>query len=161
MTQAEPQEPGRNEASPRGGERRSRSFWRIPIYCGAGFCALQTAVLVVRFGFAEHHQAPPHLLFSIVPLLSGLALFFLAGLLAGLLVQWFLRDTRGRWRIFIICAIAVATPFSIALSLVGGLLGPVGALLYCLAPFLLLVGLPTLVRWTWLRLASPVVSKSG
>ena len=144
-----------------GNNRRSRSFWRIPIYCGAGFCALQVLVFAGRFGFADRRMSAEHLLLSLFPMLTGLVVFFFAGLLAGLLVQWFLRDTGGGWRKFVICAIAVATPFSVGLSLVGGLLGPAGALVFCVAPILLLVGLPTFIRWTWLRLANPAATKTG
>ena len=41
-------------------------------------------------------------------------------------------------------AIAIATPFAIVFSLVGGLLGPHFVVLYALVPYLLLVGLPVL-----------------
>lgn len=160
MTKADSQEPSQGDLSGTVRKRRSPSKWRVPICFGAGFCALQVLVFVGRFGFVGHQEPSGHLLQSLFPMLSGLVLFFIAGLLAGLLVQSFLRDTRGGWRKFVICAVAVATPFSVWLSLVGGLLGPAGALMFCLAPYLLLVGLPTLVRWTWLRLATPATSRA-
>lgn len=161
MTQAASQEPSQDDLSGKAHSRQSPTKWRFPIYCGAGFCALQVLVYVGRFGSAGYQDLSRQMLGSIFPMLSGLVLFFIAGLLAGMLVQWFLRDTRGGWRKFVICAVAVAIPFSVWLSLVGGLLGPVGALIYCLAPFLLLVGIPALVRWTWLRLARSAASSAS
>ena len=72
------------------------------------------------------------------PLLFGLALFFAGGLLVGLFAQWMVRGCHGAWRTFLLVAIAIATPFVIVFSLVGGLLGPHFVVLYALVPYLLL-----------------------
>ena len=39
------------------------------------------------------------------------------------------------WRTFLLVAIAIATPFAIVFSLVGGLLGPCFVVLYALVPY--------------------------
>ena len=44
-----------------------------------------------------------------------------------------------------------ATPVAVAGSLVGGLFGPPGVLLYGLIPYLLLVGIPRLIGVVWTR----------
>lgn len=92
-------------------------------------------------------------------MVSGLAAFFAAGALAGLFVQWLLRGSRGGWRRFVIVSAVVATPLAIWMSLVGGLFGPPGVVLYCLAPYLLLSGLPALLRRVWLLLTRSSASE--
>ena len=54
---------------------------------GAGFCTLEAALFVVRFGFGDRDisTAGPVVW---VPLLFGLVLFFAGGLLVGLFAQW-------------------------------------------------------------------------
>lgn len=88
-------------------------------------------------------------------ILAGLGLFFASGTLAGLFIQWLLQGTDGGWRKFVIASAALATPCAVLLSLAGGLLGPLGVLAYALAPFLVLSGLPALLRWLWLRWRQP------
>ena len=118
---------------------------------GAGFCALEVALFVVRFGFsgpAARTAGGPD---AWIGFLFGLVLFFGSGLLVGLLVQRLVRGCHGAWRIFLLVAIAIATPFALGLSLVGGLLGPPFVVLYALVPYLVLVGLPVLIRKVWLQ----------
>ena len=47
-------------------------------------------------------------------------------------------------------AAVVATPLAVAGSVIGGLFGPAGVLVWALLPYLLLVGLPVLGRKVWL-----------
>ena len=91
---------------------------------GAGFCALQVALFVVRFGFRDASTAGP---VAWVPVLFGLVLFFAGGLLVGLLAQRLVRGCHGAWRTFLLVAIAIATPFAVVL-----------------------VGIPVLIRKVWL-----------
>ena len=130
---------------------RDWRYWRTPVLFGAGFCALQVALFVVRFGFRDASTAGPvawiPVLFGLV---FGLVLFFTGGLLVGLLAQRLVRGCHGAWRTFLLVAIVIATPFAIVFSLVGGLLGPHFVLLYALVPYLLLVGIPVLIRKVWL-----------
>ena len=129
---------------------RDWRYWRTPVLFGVGFCALEVALFVVRFGFSDRDisTAGPVVW---VPLLFGLVLFFAGGLLVGLFAQWMVRGCHGVWRTFLLVAIAIATPFAIVFSLVGGLLGPYFVVLYALVPYLLLVGFPVLIRKLWLR----------
>jgi hypothetical protein len=82
-------------------------------------------------------------------------MFFLCGLLIGLLVQRLLKGCTGAWRTVLIVGVVLATPFAVLFSLVGGLLGPPVVLLGALVPYLLLVGLPVLIRESWSRFARP------
>ena len=120
---------------------------------GAGLCILQILVAMVRFGGGDGWN--PAFLFEIPAILFGLALFFLCGLLVGLLVQRLLRGCTGAWRTVVMVGVALATPFAILFSLVGGLLGPPVVLIGALIPYLLLVGAPVLIRESWLRFARP------
>ena len=63
---------------------------RPPVLFGVGFCVLQVLVALVRFGSMDSWN-PEELLFAIPALFSGLVLFFLGGVLVGLLVQRLLR----------------------------------------------------------------------
>ena len=120
---------------------------------GAGLCILQILVAMVRFGGGDGWN--PAFLFEIPSILFGIALFFLCGLLVGLLVQRLLRGCTGAWRTVVMVGVALATPFAILFSLVGGLLGPPVVLIGALIPYLLLVGGPVLIRESWLRFARP------
>ena len=66
-------------------------YWKTPVLFGVGFCVLQVLVALVRFGFMDSWN-PVELLLAIPSILSGLILFFLGGLLVGLLAQ---RPLRG------------------------------------------------------------------
>ena len=88
-------------------------------------------------------------------------MFFLCGLLIGLLVQRLLKGCTGAWRTTLMVAVALATPFAVLFSIFGGLLGPPVVLIYALIPYLLLVGLPVLVHKFWLRFASSRRAKKG
>ena len=98
-------------------------YWKTPVLFGVGLCVLQILVALVRFG-SMNSWSPANLLFALPAILSGLILLFLGGLLVGLLVQRFLRGVAGPWRTVLLVAVAVATPFAVLFSLVGGLLGP-------------------------------------
>ena len=98
---------------------------------------------------------PADLLFALPAILSGLILLFLGGLLVGLLVQRFLRGVVGAWRTVLLAAVAVATPFAVMFSLVGGLLGPHMVVIGALVPYLLLVGIPVSIRQCSQRLRRP------
>lgn len=88
-------------------------------------------------------------------MLSGLAMFFLCGLLAGLLLQRLLRGCTGAWRYVLLAGAGLATPFAILFSLGGGLLGPAGVLIGALIPYLVLVGVPVLLHQSWSRFRRP------
>ncbi len=51
--------------------------------------------------------------------------------------------------------VGLATPFAILFSLFGGLLGPPVVLIAALIPYLLLVGVPVLIRKAWFRFHKP------
>ena len=61
------------------------------------------------------------MLLEIPAILFGLVLFFLCGVLVGLLVQRLLRGSTGAWRVALIVCVAVATPLAVLFSLVGGI----------------------------------------
>ena len=133
-----------------GRTRQPWRFWKFPVQFGAGFAALQLLVLATRFGPSSAAAAAQR---GLLPFGSGLVVFFIAGTLAGLFVQRLLRRAAGWWRRFLLVAIALATPTAVWFSLVGGLFGPPGVVLYGLVPYLVLAGFPALVRAVWLRLA--------
>ena len=60
-------------------------YWKTPVLFGAGLCILQILVAIVRFAGREGWN--PAILFEIPAILLGLAMFFLCGLMVGLLVQ--------------------------------------------------------------------------
>ena len=130
------------------------SYWKTPVLFGIGFCVLQLLVALARFGSMDSWN-PAELLFAIPAILFGLILFFLGGLLIGLLAQRLLRGVVGSWRRGLWVAMAVATPFAVLFSLVGGLLGPHMVVIGALFPYLLLVGIPLLIRQFVQRLRSP------
>ena len=124
-------------------------YWKMPVLFGAGFAAAQLLVALVRFGFAWARTGPPGLgsgfLLFAGNIVSGLLLFIPAGVLAGLLLRWFLRGSAGRWRIVLIGAVVLATPVAVWFSLLGGLLGPPGVVIGATAPYLIIVGIPALL----------------
>ena len=83
-------------------------------------------------------------------ILFGLALFFAAGALAYLWVRALLRGASPTWRRAMLLAAGVATPLAVVGSLMGGLLGPIGVVVWALLPYFLLVGVPVLGRKVWL-----------
>ncbi len=134
---------------------RARRRLKLPVLFGAAFAAIQAVVALVRFGSSTGlaiAQGDGATLARIIP---GMALFFVAGLLVGLLANLMLRNSCGAWRRFVIGGTLVATPFAVCLSLVGGLLGPPFVIAYALIPFLVLAGLPAAGRAVWLRFSAP------
>lgn len=131
--------------------RRSWNYWKLPVWFGLGFCILQILIAVIRFG-AMPAAVPLGLLFALPSILSGLVLFFIAGVLIGLLAQRLLRGIVGRGRVWLLVGLAVATPLAVLFSLVGGLLGPHMVVIYALVPFLVLVGIPMLIHAIWRRI---------
>ena len=123
----------------------------MPVLAGFGFCALQIGLFVVRFGLSGSDTPGYHPGPWMVGILSGLGLFFLGGLLAGLIVRELVRGAEGRWRAFLIVLAAFATPIALLGSLAGGLLGPPLVVLWATVPYLLLVGAAVLGRHLWLR----------
>ena len=114
---------------------------------------LQILVAFARFGGQKSWiLANPY---EIPAMLFGLAMFFLCGLLAGLLVQHLLRGSTGAWRYVLLAGVGLATPFAIMFSLGGGLLGPPGVLIGALVPYLVLVGVPVLLHQSWLHFRKP------
>ena len=131
--------------------QRSRlRYWKTPVLFGLGFCVLQVLLALVRFGFMGFMD-PANLLVAIPSILSGLALFFLGGLLAGLLAQRLLRGVVGSWRSVLLVMFALATLLAVGFSLMGGLLGPHGVVIGAVVPYLILVGIPVLIRKFWER----------
>ena len=118
--------------------------WGVPVRCGVGMVALQTLLALYRFGDTTA------LLQLVNPLMwIGLGLFFVTGWLIGWVVERLLRGTTGRFRTLLLGATILATPVAVAGSLVGGLFGPPGVLIYGLIPYLLLVGIPRLIGKGW------------
>ena len=112
--------------------------------CGVGMVTLQAGLALYRFGETTS------LLQWANPLMwAGLGLFFITGWLIGLVIERLLRGTTGRFRTLLLVATILATPLAVALSLVGGLFGPPGVLIYGLSPYLLLVGIPRLIEKGW------------
>lgn len=124
-------------------------YWRVPVLFGLGFTALQLLIFAARFGSLPVPPPAGGAPAPILALASGLVQFFALGLLAGFLAQGLLRGARRGWRRFLLVAIAIATPIAALSSLVGGVFGPVGVLVYGLAPFALLVVGPAVVRIVW------------
>ncbi len=140
--------------------RRSWDYWKTPVWFGLGLCILQVLIAVIRFGTMG--VSNPFELFVAIPgIVSGLILFFVAGLLIGLLAQRLLRGVGGTPRILLLVGLAVATPLAVLFSLVGGLLGPHMVVIYALVPFLVLVGIPMLIYTTWRRLRSAATPGGG
>ncbi len=149
-------EPGKDKTGERSlPSRQSRRYWMLPIQFGAGFAALQLVIFILRFGFADSPALGREWLIAVIGLGSGLVLFFIGGALAGLFVQRVLRDATGVWRKCLMAGIALATPLAAFLSLAGGLLGPHMVVVYALVPYLLLAGIPAVIRAIWLRLGKP------
>ena len=153
MTELVPNEAPTDKPGPVAANSGSRwGYWRMPVIFGLVLCAVQVALVVVRFGFTSEGRGPAQVFVMVSAMATGLVLFFVGGLLIGLLVQRLLRGCEGRWRTFLILAIAIASPFAVLGSLVGGLLGPPFVVLYAVLPYLLLVGIPVLIRKGWHRL---------
>ena len=127
-------------------------FWKMPVLAGFGFVLLQIGLLFARFGLSVlGPQAQPPQLSTV---LSGVGLFWLAGVLAGLIVRGLLRGAQGRWRVCLIVLTVAATPFALLASLSGGLLGPPLVVLYATVPYMMFVGIPALGCRLWRLLAS-------
>ena len=128
------------------------AYWRIPMTFGVVLCIVQVALVLVRFRSGPEWLAAAQPVQMALAMGIGLVLFFVGGMLIGLLVQRLLRGCDGGWRTFLISTVVIASPFAVLGSLVGGLLGPPFVVLYALLPYLLLVGVPVLIRKGWDRL---------
>ena len=128
------------------------AYWRIPVTFGVVLCTVQVALVLVRFGPGTERLGPAQPVQMALAMALGLVLYFVGGVLIGLLVQRLLRGCDGGWRTFLISTVVIASPFAVLGSLVGGLLGPPFVVLYALLPYLLLVGVPVLIRKGWHRL---------
>lgn len=128
------------------------AYWRVPVTFGVILCIIQVALVLVSFGAGTEWPRPAQAIQLALAMGLGLVLFFVGGVLIGLLVQRLLRGCEGGWRTFLISAVVVASPFAVLGSLVGGLLGPPFVVLYALFPYLLLVGVPVVFRKGWYRL---------
>ena len=96
-------------------------WWALPI--GLAFPLLQALIYVLRFGELNPYAA-----------LTDYGLFFVAGLLGGLVLIAFLRASRtpvARWLVF--GAYLLATPFAMIAMVLGGLLSLVNVVLPSLA----------------------------
>ncbi len=131
-------------------------YWKTPVLFGTGFCVLQVLIGVWRF---RTMRDPVSLWLAIPSLLPGFLLFFGSGLLVGLGVRRILKGVDGPWRIVLSMAFVAATPLAVWLSLVGGLLGPHGVVIGALAPYVLILGPPALVRKCWPRAHAPRASQ--
>lgn len=121
-----------------------RSYWFFPALCGLGMCVLQTVLAIYRFG---NDLLPWQFLNPLMWV--NLGLFFVAGGLIGMLIERLLRGTTSGFRTLLLAATILATPLAVYLSLVGGLFGPPGVVVYGVLPYLLLVGIPRLIGKLW------------
>lgn len=124
-------------------------YWKVPVCFGAGFAALQLFIAIMRFGSAWVDAGARGAGRDVIPAFAasiafGLGLFVLAGILAGLILQWSVRGTSGIWRIVLVVAGVLATPLALWFSIAGGLLGPPGVIIGATAPYLFFVGTPAL-----------------
>ena len=129
--------------------RAGWSYWKVPIFFGAGFVALQLFIAIIRFGSAWVGTGARGAGRDVIPafaasIVFGFGLFVLAGILAGLILRWSLRGTSGTWRFVLGAAGVLATPLALWFSLAGGLLGPPGVIIGATAPYLIFVGTPAL-----------------
>lgn len=102
---------------------------KISIYWAlvTGFLSVivQFAIFFARFGRLNAHASPLDYL-----------LFFLAGTLGGGLLVYFLNrqsSTGRRW--FVLVAFLLASPIALILMVGGGLLGPLGVIIFPLIPW--------------------------
>jgi hypothetical protein len=92
---------------------------------------LQIAIFFVRFGKLNQDAS-----------LLDYVIFFLAGTAAGLILIAFLRRSKtmaAKWIVFV--TFLLATPMALAGMLLGGLLGPVGVVLFSFLFWLIITGL--------------------
>ncbi|MDE0396113.1 MAG: hypothetical protein OYK82_15205 [Gammaproteobacteria bacterium] len=125
-------------------------YWKVPICFGAGFAALQLFIAMMRFGSAWVSTGTRAAGRDVIPAFAasiafGFGLFVLAGILAGLILRWSVRETSGTWRFVLVVAGVLATPLALWFSLAGGLLGPPGVIIGATAPYLIFVGIPAIV----------------
>src|SRR5512147_929466 len=109
--------------------KRIPYWWSVPI--GFVYPVLQVLIFLFRFRKLNTLGSPLDYL-----------VFFAAGLAGALLLIFFLRRSRarvGRW--VILCAYLLAVPLALAGMIVGGLLGPVGIILFSFVPWALFMWL--------------------
>jgi hypothetical protein len=102
------------------GNKKISYWWAVPI--GLVFPALQALIYFLRFGGWNPYAG-----------WLDYVLFFTAAALGGLVLIAFLRASRApaaRW--IVLGAYLLATPFALMGMLAGGLLGPLGVILFSL-----------------------------
>ena len=111
--------------------------YRTALILGIGYVAVFVGVSVVRFWWSDELSME---LSDAVSLIFNLVFLWLVGSLCFLPLIWTLRGFRRSCWIPIV-VYAIAFPFSLLGALFGGLLGPLGVLLYAGTPFALAIGI--------------------
>jgi hypothetical protein len=104
-------------------EKKMSYWWSLPI--GLVYPVVQVLIYLYRFGQLNTLASPLDYL-----------MYFAAGLAGALLLIFFLRRSRkraGRW--VIVAAYLLAAPLAVAGMVGGGLLGPVGVILFSFVPW--------------------------
>ena len=104
-------------------------WWSLPI--GFVYPILQVMIYLFRFGKLNTLASPLDYL-----------IYFIAGVTGALLLIFFLRRSRkrmGRW--VILGTYLLAAPLALAGMVGGGLLGPIGVILFSLVPWALFIWL--------------------
>ena len=111
--------------------------YRVVLILGAGYVVVFIGVAVLRLWWDDGGEMNLQSAASLVP---SVILLWGVGSLSFLPLIWTLRRfRRSRW--IPIVAYAIALPFSLLGALFGGLLGPLGVLVYAVAPLALAVGI--------------------
>jgi hypothetical protein len=74
--------------------------------------------------------------------------FFLSGSIGGLILIWSLNrqgSTRGWWAVLV--AFVLASPVALLMMIGGGMLGPLGVLVFAQVPWLIGAGVGALIGW--------------
>lgn len=129
---------------------RSWRFWKMPVLAGCGFLLLQVGLFLARFGLSALGPQSQHPRIWLANVLPGLGLFWLAGVLAALVVRRLLRGTEGLLRFGLIGLAVAITPIAVASSLLGGLLALPFVALAPAVSYLIFLGMTVLGHRLWL-----------